>query len=91
MADELRWAEEVEPTRAPVPGSTGEFVTVLTNLTGLAGRWSEVLDGLRGSARRYGGSAAGVSFEVACRRAEQTFLELEIALRDARASRGDST
>lgn len=90
MTDELRWAETVGPMRAPVPGSTGEFVAVLENLTGLAGRWSEVLDGLRGCARRFGGPAAGISFDVACRRAEQAFLELEIALRDARATGGDT-
>jgi hypothetical protein len=86
MADELRWAKAVEPMRAPNPNNLGEFVAVLERLTGLAGQWSEVLEGLRGSARQYGGPAAGISFEVACRRVEQAFLELEIALRDTRSA-----
>lgn len=77
------WWAAAEPLRT-VPADGVELVEVLTEVASLAGQWSDVLDGLREATRRFGGPAAGASFDVACRRAEQAFVELEIALRDAR-------
>lgn len=86
MADIEPWWEAAEPLTAVKPGSATELVAVLDRLARLASQWSDMLDGLREATRQYGGPGAAVSFDVACRRSEQAFIELEIALRDARAS-----
>ena len=76
----------VEPLQSARPANGQELVAVLAEVATLAGRWSDVLDGLREATHRFGGTAAAVSFDVACRRAEQAFVELEIAVRDARGA-----
>ena len=68
------------------PGTPEELAEVLAELAGLAGDWTQVLEGLREVTRRLAGPGAAVSLDVACRRAEQSLLELEIALGDVRAT-----
>src|SRR5947207_10592922 len=86
MVDIERWWNEVEPVRSARPANGAELVAVLSEVAELAGRWSDVLCGLREPTRRFGGTAAAASFDAACRRAEQAFVELEIAVRDARGA-----
>jgi len=86
MTDIKPWLKAVEPLRSVGPANGTELVAVLSEVAALAGRWSDVLDGLREATHRFGGAAASASYDVACRRAEQAFLEREIAVRDARGA-----
>lgn len=85
---EGRWTGLSGAAIPPTPHSAAECVTSLEMLTALASHWSHALDGLRSAIRLYGGSAAGVSFDVACQRAEQAFLQMEVTLRDLHATEG---
>ena len=88
MTDIRPWLAAVESLGPVEPANSGELVEVLGQVAALAGQWSDILDGLRNATRRFGGPAAAASLEVACRRSEQAFVELEIALRDARGGLG---
>src|SRR4051812_13137641 len=67
------------------PCTTGELVAALEGLTKLSNQWSEVLESLQDPTRRLVGPAAASSVIVAARRAEESFVELEITLGDALA------
>jgi hypothetical protein len=68
------------------PTTTGELVAALQGLTKLSNQWSEVLESLQDPTRRLVGPAAASSVIVAARRAEESFVELEITLGDALAA-----
>ena len=87
MTNNKPWVPTAQPSTVAQPRNSKELIAVLDELAGLASKWAEVLDGLRDATRRYGGPGASASFDVACRRSEQAFVELQVALRDARASR----
>jgi hypothetical protein len=84
MVDGARWWETVEPLTTANPGSTDELVAVLDELATFASRWSDLLEEFRQAAHKFGGLSAALSFDLACRRSEQAFIELEIARRNAR-------
>ena len=88
MTDGARWWEAVEKVTAANPGSTDELVTLLDELATVASRWSDLLDEFRQATHKFGGLSAGLSYDLACRRAEQAFIELEIARRNARTGGG---
>lgn len=89
MVDEGRWWEAVEPVTTAKPGSTDELVAVLDELAAFSSRWSDLLEEFRQATHRFGGLSAGLSYDLACRRAEQAFIELEIARRNARTGADD--
>jgi len=71
---------------AKPPTTTGELVAALEGLAKLSNQWSEVLESLTDPTRRLVGPAAASSVIVAARRAEESFVELEITLGDALAA-----
>jgi len=85
MVDGGPWWAAVEPVTTASPGSTDELVAVLDELATFASRWSDLLEEFRQAAHKFGGVSAGLSYDLACRRSEQAFIELEIARRNARA------
>ncbi|MFI1829407.1 hypothetical protein ACH41E_23615 [Streptomyces sp. NPDC020412] len=62
--------------------SAQEVHALLTAVKSAAGRWADVLYGVQESARGFVGPRAEAALEVAFRRAEESYVELEIALRD---------
>lgn len=84
MVEEGRWWEAVEPVTTADPGTTDELVAVLDELAAISSRWSDLLEEFRQATHKFGGLSAGLSYDLACRRAEQAFIELEIARRNAR-------
>jgi hypothetical protein len=68
------------------PTTTGELVAALESLAKLSNQWSEVIESLQDPTRRLVGPAAAASVTVAARRAEESFVELEITLGDALAA-----
>jgi hypothetical protein len=85
MVDGGRWWEAIDPVTNASPGSTDELVTVLEQLATIASRWSDLLEEFRDVTHKYGSLSAALSYDLACRRSEQAFIELEIARRNARA------
>ncbi|MCP2250760.1 hypothetical protein [Lentzea aerocolonigenes] len=71
---------------ASPPENTDELVTALSSLAKLSNQWSEAIQALRAPTRRLVGPAAAASVSVAARRAEESFIELEITLGDALAA-----
>src|SRR5690349_4433022 len=63
---------------ASPPENTDELVTALSGLAKLSNQWSEAIQALRAPTRRLVGPAAAASVSVAARRAEESFIELEI-------------
>ncbi|MFJ3901317.1 hypothetical protein [Streptomyces sp. NPDC090025] len=85
--------ELVERLRAlppHVPGDARELTAVLAELKAAAGRWADVLYELRATARAHAGPRAAAALEIAFRKAEESYVELEIAHGDLRdLTRGD--
>ncbi|GAB2849864.1 hypothetical protein [Lentzea nigeriaca] len=77
-----RLAEIVESP----PENTDDLVDTLSGLAKLSNQWSEAIQALRAPTRRLVGPAAAASVSVAARRAEESFIELEITLGDALAA-----
>src|SRR5688500_2789125 len=71
---------------ASPPDNTEELVDTLSGLAKLSNQWSEAIQALRAPTRRLVGPAAAASVSVAARRAEESFIELEITLGDALAA-----
>ncbi|TXS49135.1 hypothetical protein [Streptomyces sp. t39] len=76
LLDELRGLPSARP-QGPV-----ELETLLAAARSAAGRWADVLEDIRESARGLAGPRAEAALEVAFRRAEESYVELEIALSD---------
>lgn len=70
---------------ASPPDNTEDLVDTLSGLAKLSNQWSEAIQALRAPTRRLIGPAAAASVSVAARRAEESFIELEITLGDALA------
>jgi hypothetical protein len=64
------------------PGTESEFAELLVRVKGVAGRWADVLDQVRESAGGLAGARAAAALEIAFRKAEESYVELEIAHRD---------
>jgi hypothetical protein len=71
---------------ASPPDNTEDLVGTLSGLAKLSNQWSEAIQALRAPTRRLIGPAAAASVSVAARRAEESFIELEITLGDALAA-----
>lgn len=67
---------------APDPARPEELAALLAGARSAAGRWADVLDELCGTARGLVGPRAAAALELAFRRAEESYVELEIALGD---------
>lgn len=76
LLDELRGVPRTRPADAH------DLQALLATVRSAAGRWADVLDEVRQSARGIAGPRAEAALEVAFRRAEESYVELEIALRD---------
>ncbi|WP_035839370.1 hypothetical protein [Kitasatospora azatica] len=70
-----------EVNRLPVetPTSSREFADQLGRLRSVAARWADVLLEMSEVSRTLGGPRTAAAVEIAFRRAEQSFVELEIA------------
>ncbi|MFI5806234.1 hypothetical protein [Streptomyces sp. NPDC051561] len=73
---ELRALPTIRPT-AP-----GDLDDLLHRLKSAAARWADVLYEVQESAQPYASPRAAAALEVAFRRAEESYVELEIALND---------
>jgi hypothetical protein len=75
--DEL--VAEVGRLPGALPTSTGELTEHLGRLRSVAARWADVLLEVSQAGRALGGPRTVAALEVAFRRAEESFVELEIA------------
>jgi hypothetical protein len=82
LLDELR---DVPHTR---PADVHDLQELLATVRSAAGRWADVLDEIRQSAQGIAGPRAEAALDVAFRRAEESYVELEIALRDCAGGTG---
>ena len=62
--------------------STRDLEALLATVKSAAGRWADVLYEIQESAQGLVGPRAEAALEVAFRRAEESYVELEIALSD---------
>ncbi|GGT13204.1 hypothetical protein [Streptomyces purpureus] len=62
------------------PRAPAELEPVLARVRSAAGHWADVLDELRESAQGLAGPGTAAALELAFRRAEESYVELEIAL-----------
>lgn len=67
--------------------SARDLEALLATLKSAAGRWADVLYEIQESAQGLVGPRAEAALEVAFRRAEESYVELEIALSDCAAQR----
>ncbi|HZX37858.1 MAG TPA: hypothetical protein VFF37_05900 [Streptomyces sp.] len=82
MSDIEALLEELRSLPATRLSSAGDLETLLTTVKSAAGRWADVLYEIRESAQGLAGPRAEAALEVAFRRAEESYVELEIALSD---------
>ncbi|MEU5853199.1 hypothetical protein [Saccharopolyspora shandongensis] len=69
------------------PETVEELVNALKQMIELAADWSETLHELRRPTHRLSGPSAVASLDIGCRRMEEAFLELQIAVDDVNSSR----
>ncbi|MGW7055687.1 hypothetical protein [Streptomyces sp. NPDC054887] len=79
LLEELRG---LPPTR---PSDARDLEALLTGVKSAAGRWADVLDEVREAARDLAGPRTAAALEIAFRRAEESYVELEFALDDCGA------
>ncbi|OKJ94546.1 hypothetical protein AMK26_32495 [Streptomyces sp. CB03234] len=65
------------------PGGPREAEALLAGVKSAAGRWADVLYEIQESTHGLVGPRTAAALEVAFRRAEESYVELEIALGDA--------
>lgn len=82
MSDIEALLEELRSLPATRLSSAGDLETLLTTVKSAAGRWADVLYEIHESAQGLAGPRAEAALEVAFRRAEESYVELEIALSD---------
>jgi hypothetical protein len=85
--------EELRSLPTTRPSSARDIDALLATAKSAAGRWADVLYEIRESARGLVGPRAEAALEVAFRRAEESYVELEIAPSDRaeRTGRGQTT
>ncbi|SDN53684.1 hypothetical protein [Streptomyces wuyuanensis] len=86
MSDIEALLTELSGLRAARPTGPDGVEALLARARSAAGRWADVLYDVRRSAQGQVGPRADAALEVAFRRAEESYVELEIALADC--SRG---
>jgi hypothetical protein len=74
--------EELRQLPADPPRNSHELAELLNHVKSVAGRWADVLYDVHESARHVSEYKVVVALEIAFRRAEQSYVELEIALSD---------
>ncbi|KRV47763.1 hypothetical protein AQ490_05145 [Wenjunlia vitaminophila] len=82
LLDELRGLTSTTPVDAK------ELATLLARAKSAAGHWADVLYELHESAQRFAGPRAAAAMEIAFRRAEESYTELEIAYGDLASGPG---
>ncbi|GGO89077.1 hypothetical protein [Wenjunlia tyrosinilytica] len=82
MSDINALLEELRRIPADSPRDSQELAVLLNRIKSIAGRWADVLYEVRESAYRVTEPGAAVALEMAFRRAEQSYVELEIAHSD---------
>ncbi|MEU2159856.1 hypothetical protein QRN89_31715 [Streptomyces chengbuensis] len=82
MSDIEALLTELSALRAVRPTGPDGVEALLTRARSAAGRWADVLYDIRCSAQGQVGPRADAALEVAFRRAEESYVELEIALAD---------
>lgn len=65
-----------------------DLVERLEALIDVGSAWADDVEALRDSISRQAGAGAALSIELAARRAEQAFVELQTALDDVRSADG---
>ncbi|MEU2062810.1 hypothetical protein [Streptomyces sp. NPDC013455] len=85
MSDIEELVERLRGLPPHPPGDARELAELLAAVTSAAGRWAEVLYDLRNSARTLAGPRAFAALELAFRKAEESYVELELAHGDLRA------
>lgn len=73
---------ELKQVPEDAPGNVSEFAELLSRIKSAAGRWADVLYEVHEAARQVGEFKGAAAVEIAFRRAEQSYVELEIALSD---------
>ncbi|MDQ0939204.1 hypothetical protein [Streptomyces sp. V1I1] len=82
MSDIEALLEELRSLPATRVSSARDLEALLTTVKSAAGRWADVLYEIQESAQGLAGPRAEAALEVAFRRAEESYVELEIALSD---------
>ncbi|MFJ9850369.1 hypothetical protein [Streptomyces sp. NPDC101150] len=82
LLDELRGLSSATPRDAQ------ELAELLLRIKSAAGHWADVLYDVRRSAQRLAGPRAAAALEIAFRKAEESYIELEIAHGDVREVTG---
>jgi hypothetical protein len=82
MSDIEALLEELRSLPAIRASSALDLEALLTTVKSAAGRWADVLYEIQESAQGLVGPRAEAALEVAFRRAEESYVELEIALSD---------
>ncbi|NUK65442.1 hypothetical protein HRW11_15370 [Streptomyces lunaelactis] len=82
MSDMEALLEERRSLPATRVSSARDLEALLTTVKSAAGRWADVLYEIQESAQGLAGPRAEAALEVAFRRAEESYVELEIALSD---------
>jgi hypothetical protein len=82
MSDIDALLDELRQLPAGSPRNAHELAELLNRVKSVAGRWADVLYDVHESARSVAEFKAAVALEIAFRRAEQSYVELEIALSD---------
>ncbi|MGW2564594.1 hypothetical protein ACWCXB_36470 [Streptomyces sp. NPDC001514] len=87
MSDIEALLRELRGLQVMPPGNPDDVEALLARARSAAGRWADVLDEIRESAQGLVGPRAEAALEVAFRRAEESYVELEIALADCTRQR----
>ncbi|GLF92784.1 hypothetical protein [Streptomyces yaizuensis] len=82
MSDIEALLEELRSLPATRAAGAQDIEALLERVKSAAGRWADVLYDIQESAQGLVGPRAGAALEVAFRRAEESYVELEIALSD---------
>ncbi|MGW0995604.1 hypothetical protein [Streptomyces sp. NPDC002520] len=81
--------EELGKLPSSAPKTVRELAEILVRIKSAAGHWADVLYEVRQWSSHHAGPRASAALEIAFRKAEESYVELEIAHRDVRESAGD--
>lgn len=88
MSETEELVQELGKLPSVPPSDTHELAELLVTLKGAAGRWAEFLYDVRASAHALAGPRALAALELAFRKAEESYVELEIAHGDVKELSG---
>ncbi|MGW3690930.1 hypothetical protein [Streptomyces sp. NPDC005125] len=81
--------DELRKLPSTTPNSVHELVEILVRFKSVAGRWADILYDVRQSAAPLAGPRSAAALEIAFRKAEESYVELEIAHRDVQEMSGE--